>query len=465
MLCGDFFGWESGAWQADAVVGNPPFIRYQRFSGEQRRLALGRASSQGVELSALCSSWAPFVVHAASMLRKGGRLAMVLPFEVSHARYARPVLQYLTAAFGEVTFLTFRERMFRGLSEETLLVLADQKGGGSTKLLWRELADVGELPALSDRERPPRIPGVSSLDHEALCTGAERLVAYVLPPGVRDLYEQLRELPEVRPLGQVADAGVGYVSGANDYFHLSPFEAQLWQIPSQFLRRALRRGRALKGMRFTTNDWHAALPWEGAGYLLYVEPHANLPEGLIRYLQEGERLGIPEAYKCRTRNPWYSVPHVRVPDAFLSYMSGSVPKLVANWTRAVASNNLHRVHLRSDSGLTREALAALWQTSLTWLSAEIEGHALGGGMLKLEPREARSVLLPIAVSGNRQALADELDEVWRKHGPQEARKLADERILKDELGLSPRACRLLRSGAEVLMARRCHRGRNAGHAH
>jgi hypothetical protein len=35
----------------------------------------------------------------------------------------------------------------------------------------------------------------------------------------------------------------------------------------------------------------------------------------------------------------------------------------------------------------------LWSRRLSRLSCEIEGHPLGGGMLKLEPREAGRVLL------------------------------------------------------------------------
>lgn len=38
----------------------------------------------------------------------------------------------------------------------------------------------------------------------------------------------------------------------------------------------------------------------------------------------------------------------------------------------------------------------IWDTSFVRLSCEIEGHPLGGGMLKLEPREAARVLLPDA---------------------------------------------------------------------
>ena len=40
----------------------------------------------------------------------------------------------------------------------------------------------------------------------------------------------------------------------------------------------------------------------------------------------------------------------------------------------------------------RELLVS-WRQPLTRLSCEIEGHPLGGGMLKLEPREAGQVVL------------------------------------------------------------------------
>ncbi len=60
---------------------------------------------------------------------------------------------------------------------------------------------------------------------------------------------------------------------------------------------------------------------------------------------------------------------------------------------AVAPNTLHLVRLRPDCGVHILDLAAAWQTSLTALSCELEGHSLGGGMLKLEPTEARRMVI------------------------------------------------------------------------
>jgi len=48
LICENFFDLDAGEiGRFTAVVGNPPFIRYQRFTGAPRALALKRASQAG----------------------------------------------------------------------------------------------------------------------------------------------------------------------------------------------------------------------------------------------------------------------------------------------------------------------------------------------------------------------------------------------------------------------------------
>lgn len=47
----------------DAVVGNPPYVRYQSFSGKERTTAKRAALRAGVSLTNLASSWAAFALH------------------------------------------------------------------------------------------------------------------------------------------------------------------------------------------------------------------------------------------------------------------------------------------------------------------------------------------------------------------------------------------------------------------
>ena len=63
IAVGDFFEYEAPVTY-DAVVGNPPFVRYQSFSGAIRTRSLAAALAQGVRLSGLANAWAAFVVKA-----------------------------------------------------------------------------------------------------------------------------------------------------------------------------------------------------------------------------------------------------------------------------------------------------------------------------------------------------------------------------------------------------------------
>lgn len=115
LICSDFFDVDTSQIPpVQAVVGNPPFIRYQRFSGAAREKALTRAAAAGVQLTRLSSSWAPFLVHSVAMLAEGGRLGMVIPSELVHAAYARPLLGFLARSFAGVVLITFRKRLFAG---------------------------------------------------------------------------------------------------------------------------------------------------------------------------------------------------------------------------------------------------------------------------------------------------------------------------------------------------------------
>jgi adenine-specific DNA-methyltransferase len=460
LIHSDFFSLVgTTAPKVDVVVGNPPFIRYQRFAGEARKQALRRASEHGLKLSGLASSWLPFLVHSIGLIREGGRLAMVIPVEIGHAAYARIVLQHLSTQFAKTTFVTFRNKLFPSLNEDTLLLLAEDKGvntAGSFRWLDVENADGLQDIRLADSCGLDSKP----LPTESISSGRERLIEQWIPRKTRELYGELKKLTSVKRLGALADVGIGYVTGANDYFHLDDNEIAAWGIPLEFLRPAVRRGRSLSGLVFTRQDWRDGLATGESGYLLHIDPHQELTPGVCDYIARGEADGVARGFKCRTRSPWYTVPHVRLPDAFLTYMSGSMPRLVANDAGAVAPNSLHVLKLHDHSVLGRDGLATLWQTSLTALSAEIEGHALGGGMLKLEPTEAESVLLAnpkMARAGLAQS-ALELNELSRNGRSAEIEQRANAEILQDGLGIGAGDCKLLSEAAVQLRRRRLDRG-------
>src|SRR5205085_196275 len=147
--------------------------------------------------------------------------------------------------------------------------------------------------------------------------------------------------------------GIGYVSGANDFFHLRPSEAERLGIPAKLLHPAVRNGRALPARRLTSSTiakWQAA---DDPVMLLRLPKirATELPASVRRYLDSDAGREAREAYKCRVREPWFSVPDVHMPDYFMSYMSGATAGLVRNVGGATCTNSVHGVRVKDRAGM------------------------------------------------------------------------------------------------------------------
>ena len=425
----DFFTWARDAKRLgerfDCVVGNPPFIRYQTFNGGARRTALASCADLGVKFSSLTASWAPFLVVAASLLRAGGRMAFVVPAAIGHAPYAGPLLEYLVGHFRKVHVVAIRQKLFPRLSEDCWLLFADGFGCTTTKIGF------AAVETLNTKEPMPS-PANQVDVVEWRNAWRRRLRPYLLGSQARATYlaaaaaadsptpSQATEWPRHAParLHDLASVELGYVSGANGFFHLTPSNAARTGIPARFLQPTVRSARALPPEELTIDTVGRWRHNDDPMLLLRIPKTKHVPAKVQGYLDGAAGQEAREAYKCRHRKPWYSVPDVRVPDFFLTYMAGQAANLVGNAARTSCTNALHGVRVRCP---TLEAeLPTAWRTPLARLSCELEGHALGGGMLKLEIKEAGQVILPLF--GSAESLpAAEIEEAtsvmrrWRHY--------------------------------------------------
>lgn len=463
---GDFFV-RPGRPDVDAVLGNPPYIRFQRFKGRPRERAEARAAEAGFDLSPLSSSWAPFVVHGAAFLRPGGRMALIVPREIAQANYGRDVLAHLAQTFGRVTLVACDERLFPGLDQDTLLLLARDHGAGLRDLRFAQAATVADLAAVESR--------AAQIDLEALLAGTQ-LRFWGLPSATRGAYRSLVEHPQVRPLAELATVSSGYVTGANDFFHLPPEQAEALGIPRAALVPAVFRAAALSGPHFEPADWADGAAHGAAGYLF--RPSGEPSGAVAAYLAVGRERGVHQTYKARHRADWFRVPRVARPDLLLAAMTADAHVLAVNRAGVAAANTLHAVDLRAvdlrtvdscaanghdreyDRSWRAEALALTWLTSAAQLSRELEGRVLGGGMLKLEPGEAGRLHVPWP-SGldprQEPARTAEIVSLLRARNLDAARHQADAWILGRVLGFSSAEIDALATAAEALRAQRRRR--------
>lgn len=443
----------------DAVIGNPPYVRYQAFSGEARASARRAALRAGVALTNLASSWAAFAVHAALHVRPGGRLALVLPAEMLTVNYAAPVRAFLMRAFARVRLVLFAERVFPGVQEDVVLLLAEGRGAGPTdhcELLQTRNADAlaefgdGEGEGAVRRWRP---------------RGDERWSGALLPPDAAQAYAAALAEGSLVSLNAWGETTLGMVTGNNRYFAMTTAAvARAGLGPTDLIPLSPPGSRHLRGLTLTPERM-AQLDRDGKATWLF-RPAGEPTAAGRRYIAAGEATGVDTAYKCRVRSPWWRTPYLEPADLLLTYMNADTARLCANLAGVHHLNSVHGVYLRPELralGLAVLPLAAL--NSVTLLGAEVVGRAYGGGVLKLEPREADRWPMPapdlLAARAERlgEAAAPVRDLLAR------GQLLAAAAVVDAALwGENPPDLAAIRRGREALHARRRARAKDSATA-
>jgi adenine-specific DNA-methyltransferase len=448
VRCSDFFDVEPDP-TFDVVVGNPPYIRYQQFAGDGRAKSLRAALAAGVRLTRLASSWAAFTVHASRFLKPSGRLGLVLPAELLTVNYAAPVRRFLLKNFAKVRLVMFEKLVFPGVLEEVVLLMAEGFGGAEHFEVFQatDLDDLGTMKAKDWSGFTPE--------------GGGKWTGALLPGDAFSVYRSVVESPAFSTLSDWGETSLGAVTGNNNFFALSAERVrELGIAPGDLCKISPPGSRHLRGLMFSEAAWEAAARDGSPCYLFY--PKDKPSAGTLRYIEHGEKLMVHRAYKCEVRSPWWRVPLVGVPDLLMTYMDQQRPRLVTNEAGVAYLNSLYGVTLRQGlKQLGGDLLPVASLNSATLLGSEVVGRSYGGGMLKLEPKEADVLPLPSPdllrkVGSKLRALRPQLAVALRNGRLHEAAAEVDKIVLAD---VSNDVLGALRSARELLFARRTTRGK------
>jgi adenine-specific DNA-methyltransferase len=435
----------------DAVIGNPPFIRYQLHTGAARKRSAAAALAQGVPLSGLASSWAALLVHACGFLKPEGRLAMVLPAELLTVHYAEPVRRWLLERFEKVHLVVFEQLQFVDVLEKVVLVVAEGEGPSTGAFALHYVNDAHGLIELGPFDGIS-VPAVASGKWTDLLLSARH----------RKLFRSVAASHYVS-LDTYGRPELGTVTGANSFFTLTEETRRRYGLREDQMQRICPPGtRHVSGSSFRECDWRRLRDAGERVWLLHPDPADDSPE-LAAYVAEGEALDVNDAYKCRIREPWWRPPAVPAPDLFFTYMSHHYPRLVANSAQVTFLNSMHGLRLdKEHRAIAKPALPLLAVNSVTMIGAEVHGRSYGGGILKMEPREAAA--LPVPAPEHLRAAWERLKGEHSRLGTRLRRglwtnvvKRVDEVLLCEVMGISREDVERLAQAATALRERRVGR--------
>ena len=450
VVNGDVFTWYRASQldgSFDAVIGNPPFIRYQSFPEEHRIPGFRLMNEEGLRPTRLTNAWVPFVVLATRALRPGGRLALVLPAELLQVSYAGELREYLNRKYSHLTIVTFRRLVFSSIQQETVLLLGTRGGGSRTRISFVELDDLRQL---NEQHMEAGQRAEVDLDH-----GREKWTQYYLTPRELGLIREIEASEAFAVLGEMADVDVGVVTGRNEFFVLSPSQAKSLGV-EEYCQPLVGRSAQIPGLVLRHTGWDELSEADSRCLLMQIGPRDRiaLPSAALSYVRQGEAKGLHQGYKCRIRLPrWWNVPSVWIPDAFLLRQIHDGPRIITNRAAATCTDTIHRIRVKGDT--KPDWLAAASMNSLTFAFSEIRGRSYGGGVLELEPTEAEA--LPFPRPGGVLPL-EELDLWARRKDPDQVLDEVD-RLVLIPAGLSGDELRTLREIWRKLSNRRLDRKR------
>lgn len=200
------------------------------------------------------------------------------------------------------------------------------------------------------------------------------------------------------------------MTGANTFFTLTSARVEeLGLKPANLVRLSPPGSTHLRRLTLTPEDM-SRLDDAGKPTFLFF-PEGEPSAAGYALIRAGEAAGVSEAYKCRVRSPWWRVPLAARADLFVTYMNDASVSVCANEADVFHLNSVHGLVL--DEGLrdlSPSLLALASHNSVTALGAEVVGRAYGGGLLKLEPTEARR--LPVPAPDLVRARLDTLQALW-----------------------------------------------------
>jgi adenine-specific DNA-methyltransferase len=396
----------------DLAIGNPPFLRFQFVTAEDRAAADEIAVREGISFGGVSNLWIPVFVAALRLLRDGGAFAFVIPTECFTGISGGAARHWLLANCRSLRADLFPPGSFPGVLQEVLV-----------------------LSGLRDMAKRTGGHGLEIHEHDRLGHGRSwktvlelsraNWTTCLLEPFQQEALQQLRSMNCIAPLSATAKFEVAAVTGANAFFSVDvqsivDHELGPWAVP------LLPRIKHARGLRYTPEDQIQTAMSGAKAALLDFSGDRQDPgktPAAAAYLEKGVEAGLPSRFKCRIRDPWYRVPNIRSGRLMMSKRSHRYPHVVRNDAHVVTTDTIYRGEVQAAS-LTADDFVATFHNSLTLLSAEIEGRSFGGGVLELVPSEISRLLMPVFPGFGEEL--NRLDALARERDDEDDEILIDE---------------------------------------
>lgn len=372
-----------------AIIANPPYIRHHRLSPAQKEhLREFARKATGRPIDGRAGLHVYFLIRALQTLAPEGRLAYIVSADICEGVFAHALWQWICSQYRLDAVIAFASEATPFPDVDTnALVFLIRNARPVSDFDWVKCLDrdSSELTALVSGRQQKNYKGIQvhrRLLSEALATGLSR------PPSDDAKHQCI--------LGDFASVMRGIVTGDNDFFFMTSARAKELGIPDTLLVKAVGRMRDVQGEYFDSEDLRRLEDKGRPTRLLNVNglPFDKLPVLVQKYLEDGEKSGLPNKTLIKTRRPWYRMEIRKIPPILFAYLGRRSARFIRNRADVVPLTCLLCVYPRHSSPEFIEHLWKVLSNPETISNLKKVGKSYGGDAIKVEPRALERLPLP-----------------------------------------------------------------------
>ena len=356
-------GWEK---KYDAIVCNPPYLKFHDYDNTAYIPDVN--NHLGTKLNGFTNIYTLFLLKSIAQLRKGGRLAYIVPSEFLNSDYGVEVKRALIESntLKHIIIVDFTECAFNDTLTTACILLCEETESATVR--FSTLTDVAAL---------------DNCLGQYLEYGAGELDASIK---WKAYYEKGNSCKynNLVPFSRFARVSRGIATGANSYFTFRRSKANAFNIPEECLTPCICKAADVQQTFFTLHDFNKLAGGDKAAYLFNGQKKQCDPN-VKRYISLGEQEGVDKRYLTASRKPWYSIENRPPAPIWVSVFNRNGLRFVRNESKAFNLTTFHCVYPKSS--IDTDVLFAYLITDVAKEILMDNSRQYGNGLVKFEPND------------------------------------------------------------------------------
>ena len=370
-------GWKN---KYDGIICNPPYLKFHDY--DNKKILKEVESNLKFKFNGFTNLYTLFLLKSIFQLKKGGRIAYIIPSEFLNSDYGKLVKEYLlkTNTLRHLFVIDFKENVFDdAMTTASILLLASDEY--SSEIQITNIHSKSDLQLIEAYiQSYPNAKGEFTYKPSELDSNVKWRRYYQIQNSIN--YQNLV------PFSTYAKVVRGIATGANEYFTFRKSKVEQHSIPKENLLPCICKAKDVKGNFFTKSNYESLIENDELAFLFNGIDSKN--KMVAEYIALGENEKVNEKYLTKKRKPWYSLENRPPAPIWVSVFNRNGVKFIRNEANISNLTTFHCVYPTKTDLFSDVPTDLLFAYLLTDVAKEIfsdNRREYGNGLKKFEPND------------------------------------------------------------------------------